>query len=389
MNSIFNILLLLAAAQGFFLSLLILHKHDKLPSNVLLATLMLLISGFLLHLYIGETGLLKTHHLIPDMIIGLAFLIGPLQLFYVKALVHHWTKIPSTVYYHALPFFVYECMIILYHILVNKDASLYYTRLDPLKPTLFYYLYHWSVISSAGIYFIAAIKLIQQYSLRIKDMFSTTEHIKLTWLRNLNAIILFVIAEYALENVLLLFGINLSNYFDLTSVLLAICLYAIGYIGLLKTDIFTSPSVAHGLEHLPNISGKPVSEKYKKSGLTKERSREIIKELQHLMNTREPFTDSNLTLEKLAQILNVSSHNLSQVINTKWGQNFYDFINSYRVDKVKKEILKPENTHLKLLAIAQDAGFRKSSFNSIFKKHVRLTPSEYREKYSGHNSLQG
>jgi len=47
---------------------------------------------------------------------------------------------------------------------------------------------------------------------------------------------------------------------------------------------------------------------------------------------------------------------------------------------VKKEIIKPENDNLTLLAVAMDVGFNsKSSFNTLFKKYVGLTPSQYRD----------
>ncbi|MCK5455567.1 MAG: AraC family transcriptional regulator, partial [Melioribacteraceae bacterium] len=69
-----------------------------------------------------------------------------------------------------------------------------------------------------------------------------------------------------------------------------------------------------------------------------------------------------------------------EVINTKTGMNFFDFINRYRIEEVKKEIIKPENDNLTLLAVAMDVGFNsKSSFNTLFKKYVGLTPSKYRD----------
>jgi len=70
------------------------------------------------------------------------------------------------------------------------------------------------------------------------------------------------------------------------------------------------------------------------------------------------------------------------VINTRLQQNFFDFINHYRIEKVKKDLADPQKKNLKVLAIAFDAGFNsKSSFNAIFKRHTNLTPSEYRSQF--------
>jgi AraC-like DNA-binding protein len=87
-----------------------------------------------------------------------------------------------------------------------------------------------------------------------------------------------------------------------------------------------------------------------------------------------------LTLAELALALSTTPHNLSEVINTRTGQNFYDFVNGYRVDEVKERLRDPNADHLTLLAIGLEAGFNsKSSFNAVFKKHTSMTPSEYKK----------
>ena len=101
-----------------------------------------------------------------------------------------------------------------------------------------------------------------------------------------------------------------------------------------------------------------------------------------LMDDEKPYTNSELMLYQPAGMLNISSHNLSEVLNTQLNQNFFDFINQHRVEQLKKDLCDPAKNHYKLLAIAFDAGFNsKSSFNTIFKKSTGLTPSQYREKY--------
>jgi AraC-like DNA-binding protein len=101
------------------------------------------------------------------------------------------------------------------------------------------------------------------------------------------------------------------------------------------------------------------------------------------MEHERPFTDGDLTIQKLAAQLSVPSHHLSQVINERLNQTFSDFINSYRVEEAKRRLLDPAAKHLSILGIAEEVGFNsKSSFNSVFKKHTNMTPSEFR---SGNN----
>ena len=100
------------------------------------------------------------------------------------------------------------------------------------------------------------------------------------------------------------------------------------------------------------------------------------------MEEEKIFKQNRLTLSELAEMISISSHNLSEVINTQTGMNFFDFINRYRIEEVKKEIIKLENDNLTILSVAMDAGFNsKSSFNTLFKKYENITPSEYRAKF--------
>jgi AraC-like DNA-binding protein len=100
------------------------------------------------------------------------------------------------------------------------------------------------------------------------------------------------------------------------------------------------------------------------------------------MKEKMPYREESLTLNQVAEDLNIHANNLSQVINKKEGCNFRDFINSFRVEEVKKRLLKPESKDKNILSIAYESGFNsKSAFNLIFKKHTHMTPSEYVKKY--------
>jgi AraC-like DNA-binding protein len=77
----------------------------------------------------------------------------------------------------------------------------------------------------------------------------------------------------------------------------------------------------------------------------------------------------------------MSTHNLSEILNTRLNQNFYDFINRYRVEEVKKRLSENDSGKFSLIAIAFDSGFNsKSSFNTIFKKLTGVTPSQFRNQ---------
>ena len=60
-------------------------------------------------------------------------------------------------------------------------------------------------------------------------------------------------------------------------------------------------------------------------------------------------------------------------------QNFFDYVNNYRVEEFKKLVNDPAKKDDKLIFLAYDAGFNsKSTFNTAFKKFTGQTPSDYR-----------
>ena len=120
--------------------------------------------------------------------------------------------------------------------------------------------------------------------------------------------------------------------------------------------------------------------KYANSTLKEDEASRIMAHLQILTQDRKIFIDQTISIERLSVLLNTSRHILSQVINEKMGQSFYDYINSYRIEEAKSLLKEPERQNHKIAFIAYEAGFNSlSTFNDVFKKMTGLTPSQYRE----------
>ena len=122
------------------------------------------------------------------------------------------------------------------------------------------------------------------------------------------------------------------------------------------------------------------SHKYKRSSLTNIQRDEFMNRILEVMDVEKPYINTELSREHLAQQLDISVHHLSEVLNINFGQNYYNFINAYRVEEAKR-ILDTDNKNLTMLAIAFDSGFNsKASFNRVFKKITGTTPSQYKER---------
>jgi AraC-like DNA-binding protein len=106
--------------------------------------------------------------------------------------------------------------------------------------------------------------------------------------------------------------------------------------------------------------------------------KKLWKELNTNMETHQYYLDETLSLQKLAKILDTPQRILSRCINQQANMNFHAFVNSFRVNQVKKEMEDHKNSHLTLLGMAYKAGFKsKSSFNQVFKNTTGFTPKEY------------
>ncbi|MFK7833781.1 MAG: helix-turn-helix domain-containing protein [Winogradskyella sp.] len=120
---------------------------------------------------------------------------------------------------------------------------------------------------------------------------------------------------------------------------------------------------------------------YKNSSLTIEKREQYKKCILEFMTNEKPFLNPEMTQSDLAQQLAISSHHFSEVLYYNMEQNFYNFINSYRILEAQKLMKDPDYKDTKILAIAFDSGFKsKSTFNRIFKNHTGVTPSEYRNQ---------
>jgi len=99
------------------------------------------------------------------------------------------------------------------------------------------------------------------------------------------------------------------------------------------------------------------------------------------MDHQKPYLDSELNLIKLAELIGITPHQLSYIVNTGFNENFFQYINTYRVEKAKELLLQEEMNKLSVLGIAFESGFNsKTSFNTTFKKITGQTPTEFKKR---------
>ncbi|GAA5521139.1 helix-turn-helix domain-containing protein [Aliifodinibius salicampi] len=372
---------LLGAIHGFILALILSQKKVNRLPNKLLALLMIVFSIDLGMAAFHSFGL---HTAYPDFIgidYPITLLYGPLLYLYVKTMKDGCSTIKRYDYLHFVPFIILLIYMIPFYTGTSTAKLAFITSPQELSHTFgFGFINHLKVLHGLT-YAGCLIFMLLSYRKKLKDSFSSIEKVNLNWLQN------FVIASIVLAAIAggihftnfsntTLMGLGESVYSNITLLSVTIFVYGIGYMGLYQAEVFTESKPAENSNHTPQ-------EQYQKSGLTQEEAERYAKEIRKVMEEQKLYQDSDLKLADLAKEFSISSHNLTEILNQYMGQNFYDFVNHYRVKEVKQKLKDPGSKNKTLLALALDAGFNsKSSFNSVFKKQTGMTPSQFRKNHS-------
>lgn len=120
--------------------------------------------------------------------------------------------------------------------------------------------------------------------------------------------------------------------------------------------------------------------KYEQSTLTAQKAKQHLQRLLRYTEEEKPYLEFELTLGDIARQLSIPQKELSQVINERLNKNFCTFINEYRIREAQRLLLENTGKKLSILDIAFESGFNcKTSFNTVFKKHLQMTPTHFRQ----------
>lgn len=121
-------------------------------------------------------------------------------------------------------------------------------------------------------------------------------------------------------------------------------------------------------------------QKYGRVRVNKAECEEIVRRMRKYIETEKPYRNPDLKMSDLAEVMQLSSSKLSQVFNLYLNENYYVFINSYRLDEFKRRIEAGDAERFTILAISEQCGFKKSSFFATFRRVEGMTPAEYLKK---------
>ena len=352
----------LAAINALFFAGYIWFKRDRNIYPGILLSLFLFITAYriaqmLLHDLQDDFDLsinLKTlFFLIPTFP-----LIGPLLYLYIKSISTRDFQFRIKHLLHLVPF-----LLVLIFDLVNRDNF-------PLSSSnRKFYITNCLVISAILIQFLIYIIISFSYARRLLMRSLIEKYPK----ENLN--------PYSVRNIVIII-----SFLWLIYVLYCMQTYFLIYLRTLIIEAVYYSLFSYWILYY-ELRGQKITAtnnfitRYKSSGLTIEDAIRYKSILLDYMRRNELYKDHSISLGKLAKILSMTPHALSQVINEQLSSNFNDFINSYRVEEAKKMLMDPERKNFTIASIAYDSGFNTlSAFNVAFKKFTGVTPSQFRLK---------
>lgn len=357
---------------SLFLFIILISKQKKTIADKILSIWLFFALLHLVFIACYACGLVNKTSAIAGWELPLPFLHGPFLYLYIVFLSgqqrYKWNYL-----FHFIPAVLVA--LILAFILPEVHSST--SALFAFKP-LFQGMVA-AIMVSGVVYVIVSLLLLKKHQRNIVGQFSNTDKITLNWMR-------YLISGMAMIWMVVIFIQSVQALY----IAVALFIFFIGYFGIRQVGIFSNTLSPHEVLLPTDLKIASQTEKnsipseesdyikYEKTKVSEDKASEIQAKLINLMKENEYYKDPELTLGDLAGMMDIPPGTLSQVINSKEGKNFYDFVNTLRIEAFKQLLLQPESKQYTLLSLAFECGFNsKTSFNRNFKKITGISPSTY------------
>lgn len=376
---IFNIhdmILFMTVAECFLLVIFqaVLPVKNQL-ANYLLAVLLVSIaiaSACVLVLWNDDVGLFRLFDetLLPFFLVIAQLLKGPLLLFYVIALTQDAFKLSKYHLLHLIPTVITVAWLIIFQI---NSSDLRFRDLNEIDQQIANAVWHFIKVMPF-FYAVAAVYRVRLYRIGLHNQYSNFSPIEPSWLNILSLGFLFSwsfsILVHVIANTIAADSPKVADLFGIAE----------NYVIFILINALFINSVVHTHKLLttkPELIKDKTNEKITDSAIQK---------VQEGMEINKFFLKQNLNIEEFSKRINLPVKEVSAVINKHYHTNFFEFMNSYRIEEAKRLLSDTTKTDLTIMDILLEAGFNsKSAFHRFFSRLVGMSPSEFRKQQLGKN----
>ncbi|WP_046573643.1 helix-turn-helix transcriptional regulator [Spirosoma radiotolerans] len=383
---LFALIIFLGVAQGLFLGIFFLTGERRgSVANRCLGYLMLSLSAVIGEMFLCYSNYMFRLLAFVDFSEPLNFAMGPLFFLFVFARIRGrlpkrwlWHFVPAALWAINAVSWLYQPVEVKY----NNYLNAYHPELPFAAEPAYYipedffnlrdYIDEMTLLSCL-IYNILALILIHQAYRQADKPFWQNSPIRLAQLRN--QCMLFLILPALIVIIKPQFYEDLGDY--LLACYLTLIIYSTSIRVMAGSNYFIDePEVSPPMLELPTETKK----KYEKSALSEEVEDAVLGKLNRLLEAEKPYLDSDMSLPKLAARLDTSPHNLSQLLNDRLGQTFFDWLATYRIAEAQRLLNEAATANLKIDEIAERVGYNSpSAFHTAFKRLTNQTPAQYRQ----------
>ncbi|MCU0369840.1 MAG: helix-turn-helix domain-containing protein [Bacteroidales bacterium] len=310
------------------------------------------------------------------------FFQAPLLYLYILSVINSDFKLKWKHLLHAIPFILLNILLIPRFYSTGFEGQMKYLEnlisVPHLEFQISFIVLHVQLLA----YIIACFISVNKYRKVLLENFSNASLFNYRWLFQL--IFIFAIATFlaSLKNLFMFMEIDLAYKYSL----LLMSLLLLGYICWMVFRAMRYPELFRGIDSkLQTVSWIAKEDERLVKIEAVQPDPETVKKLTMLnsfMSESEPYLDPSLSIFDLSRQIHIPAKDLSLLINHDLNTHFFDFVNGFRIMKAMEILKDPSKKELTVLEILYEVGFNsKSSFNTAFKKHTRLTPTEYRRKY--------
>lgn len=373
-----NLLNALTAGSAVFLAFLVVtvRREANTAANRWLGAFLLLVGLFMLDDSLLLYGIYGQHpHMIGVLNLPI-FALAPCLYMVVSNFVAAERPFRRRDTWHFVPFLLFLLLSLPFLFASNEVKMI---ELDALSEpmTLSDKILIAIVVVQMVIYLFFSFRKLRRYRRNLDNITASPDSVSLNWLRYFLWGVMGMVAIWFIELFLIpTLGADAGWY----SPAYCIGVYALGYFALRQKEVFPYSKIdAEAVNDiLEDNEIPPIARKR----LFSEEKIDLLKaSLLQKIQTEKPYLDPELNLPSLARQMNLSVHEMSELINLGFGENFAQFINQHRVEESKKLLLSEKHAHLSMVGIAFEAGFNsKTAFNMAFKKMTGISPTAFRER---------